>query len=266
MSTFWTVDHRSAKPCRCSKIHAFARHDRVHAIPRLGRIPLSRLRWEAIDAALAAKGATLSPRTIHHLRAVIRSVLQSALKERLVRVNEATLVDPQYVPKRPVRATEPKEAFAILEAVKGDRLEALVTVALWSRCRQGELLALAWRHVDLDAGRFVIRRTLGLGRDAKGEPKFDLGAKTEKSVRTVRIRPSTVAVLREHRKRQLAERLAVASRWHDHDLVFASTIGTPLDPGDLETLGRRSRPSMSRTIDRSAVSLIVECPRSVRCP
>jgi integrase len=212
---------------------------RVHAIPTLGKVPLSKLRWEAIDLLLTSKGATLAPRTVHHLRAVIRSVLQSALKERLVRVNEAALTDAPRVTKTPVRATEPEEAYAILEAVRGDRLEALVTLALWTGCRQGELLALAWRDVDLDAGRFVVRRTLGLGRDAKGEPKFTEGAKTEKSVRTVRIRPSTVAVLREHRKRQVAERLVAGTRWHDYDLVFATTIGTPLHPGDLLRSFRR---------------------------
>ena len=212
---------------------------RVHAIPKLGKIPLSKLRADAIDLLLTSKGSTLSPRTVHHLRAVIRSVLQSALKERLVRVNEASLTDAPLVPRRPVRATTPEEAWRIIEAVRGDRTEALYVTALWTGCRLGELLALAWRDVDLDAGRIAINRTLGLGRDAKGEPKFVAGAKTDKSVRTIRVPASAVAVLREHRKRQLESRLLAGDRWRDYDLVFATSIGTPLDPGDVLRAFRR---------------------------
>jgi len=205
---------------------------RVHAVPTLGRIPLSKLRAESIDALLISKGATLSPRTVHHLRAVIRSVLQSALKLRLVRLNEATLTDAPRVATAPVRATEPEEAFAIIDAVRGDRSEALYVIALWSGARLGELCALTWRDVDLDSGTIAIRRTLGLGRDTKGEPIFAPGAKTKKSVRTIWLPTMAVTALREHRKRQLAERLATRG-WRDYDLVFTTTIGTPLDGGDV---------------------------------
>jgi integrase len=205
---------------------------RLHAIPTLGRIPLSKLRADAIDGLLTSKGRALSPRTVHHLRAIIGRVLSAAVKERLIRVNEITATDPPFVPSRPVRATTPDEAFAILEAVTGHRYEGLVVTALWTGAREGELLALAWRDVDLDAGRVAIRRTLGLGRDAKGEPKFEQ-TKTKLSTRTLRIPAVAVATLREHRKRQLVERLAAGARWRDYDLVFATTIGTPLDPGDV---------------------------------
>lgn len=39
-----------------------------------------------------------------------------------------------------------------------------------------------------------------------------------------------MAALRNHRRRQLEERLAAGSLWHDGDLVFATGIGTPLEP------------------------------------
>ena len=39
-----------------------------------------------------------------------------------------------------------------------------------------------------------------------------------------------VKALQTHRSRQAGERLAAGNRWEDHNLVFASTIGTPLDP------------------------------------
>ena len=53
-------------------------------------------------------------------------------------------------------------------------------------CRLGELSALQWRDIDLDGGMMTIRRSLGLGRDPKGEPIFT-GPKTKKSVRSIWI-------------------------------------------------------------------------------
>jgi site-specific recombinase XerC len=35
--------------------------------------------------------------------------------------------------------------------------------------------------------------------------------------------------LREQKVRQAEDRLAAGSLWQDHKLVFASTVGTPLD-------------------------------------
>jgi integrase len=39
--------------------------------------------------------------------------------------------------------------------------------------------------------------------------------------------------LREHRKRQNARRLALGEAWREHGLVFASTIGTPIEPRNI---------------------------------
>jgi integrase len=55
-----------------------------------------------------------------------------------------------------------------------------------------------------------------------GEPK------TAKGWRTVPLPPQTVAALREHRRHQLAERLAVGPNYADHDLVFAEPSGSPI--------------------------------------
>ena len=40
-------------------------------------------------------------------------------------------------------------------------------------------------------------------------------------------------LLRGHRVRQLEERLAAGSRWHDGDFVFPSSTGTPLEAGNV---------------------------------
>jgi len=56
----------------------------------------------------------------------------------------------------------------------------------------------------------------------------------------------TVAVLREHRKRQLRERLAAGEVYVDNGLVFAQEDGTPLPP-------KRITKAFRRAVDRSGL-------------
>ena len=108
----------------------------------------------------------------------------------------------------------------------GDRLAALFRVALTLGLRQGEVLGLRWQDVDLNAGCLHVRHALQRieGVLILKEPK------TEKSRRTLRLPASVVAAIRAHRVRQIEERLVAGSRWRDTGHVFATTIGTPLDP------------------------------------
>ena len=49
-------------------------------------------------------------------------------------------------------------------------------------------------------------------------------------MRTVVLPKLAVRYLREHKKRQAAERLAPGDAWREHGLVFASSVGTPIEP------------------------------------
>ena len=93
--------------------------------------------------------------------------------------------------------------------------------------RRGELLGLACDAVDLDAAVLRVRQTL-----ANVDYKPRLAApKTERARRTVALDPASVAALREHRRRQLEERLAAGDVWRNkHNLVFVREDGSPLHP------------------------------------
>jgi integrase len=73
--------------------------------------------------------------------------------------------------------------------------------------RRGQVLALRWSDVDLNAGLLMVWSTLGRvgGRLVTSEPK------TDRSRRTVRVAPPLVIMLRAHR----AER-AAAGLGFDH--------------------------------------------------
>jgi integrase len=202
----------------------------LHLKPAVGRTPLSRLRPQHVQALLNAKLASgLSPRSVGIIHAVLRGALNQALRWGVVPRNVATLAQPPRATRAEITPLTPEQARAFLDAVKGDRLEALYSVGLALGLRQGEVLGLEWTDVDLEAGTLRVAHALQRvnGRLALVEPK------SRSSRRTIPM-PATVArALRAHRSRHLEERLAAGARWCESDLVFTTALGTPLDSRNL---------------------------------
>jgi integrase len=119
----------------------------------------------------------------------------------------------------------------LLEAARGDRLEALYVLAVTTGMGRGELLGLKWSDVDLENTSVSVRRTLTRTDNGKrvslGEPK------TKKSRRTIRLTPQAVQALREHLRRQLTEIELLGDQYSDHGLVFTTQRGTPINPSNL---------------------------------
>lgn len=91
--------------------------------------------------------------------------------------------------------------------------------------RQGEALALRWRDVDLEVR--VLRVDEAVQR-VKGQGLRFKDTKTHQS-RTIPLPAACVAALGEHLCRQEVERELAGERWREHDLVFCTRHGTPLD-------------------------------------
>jgi integrase len=105
--------------------------------------------------------------------------------------------------------------------------------------RQGELLALRWRDVELDNARLAVRATVRrIGKTMwVGEPK------TRKSRRSVALTQGAVDALQRHRAAQVEERLRAAT-WDDMDLVFPNRRGRHQEVPDL--LAEDFRPLLER--------------------
>jgi integrase len=177
--------------------------------------------------AIQAKG--LSARTAKYAHAVLRRALGQAERWGMVTRNVATLVEPPRAVRPEVRALAPDEVRALLDAAKGDRFEAILTVAIAVGLRRGEALGLKWSDLDLDAAVLRVQRALVY---VDGDLRF-VDPKTKRSRRTVPLPSVSVQALREHRRGQAAERLAAGPEWTDHDLVFPSATGGPMDPNNL---------------------------------
>ena len=223
---------------RPSTFRSYEQLVRLHLAPTLGRIALSKLSPQQVQRFLNDKlVAGLSPRTVQYLCVLLRGALDQAVKWGLVVRNVATLVSPPRVRRAEIRPFGPEQARTFLVAVRGDRLEALYSVALAVGLRQGETLGLQWSDIDLDHATLTVRHALQWvdGKLVLVEPK------SERSRRTVPLPASAVRTLRTHRARQLQERLLAGSRWQETGFVFTTSVGTPCDP---HTIRRRYKSAL----------------------
>jgi integrase len=173
-------------------------------------------------SGLEARGG-LSPTTRRYAYSVLRIALGRAVKGGKVSRNVATLVDAPAKARREMHPLSAEQTRAFLQATANGRHGPLYAVAVATGMRQGELLGLRWQDVDLEARTLAVRYTLVSGTDDLAEPK------TERSRRTLRLSATALGALREQRRRQLEERLAVGRRWHDREFVFTNRTGGPLD-------------------------------------
>ena len=150
--------------------------------------------------------------------------------------NVAKLAEPPRAEKDPVRPLTPEEARAFLEHVRGERLEALWTVALAVGLRRGEALGLRRQDVDLEAGELRVVKNL---QRLTGHGLVLTEPKSRESRRTIPLPPLAVTALHDHRRRMTAERLKAGPEWTESELIFVATTGLPLDPSNVSHMGRR---------------------------
>jgi integrase len=130
-----------------------------------------------------------------------------------------------------IHAFELSDALRLLDAARGERLEALYSVALSLGLRRGEILGLRWQDLDLQQGTLTVRQA---AQRLRGQGIKFAPPKTERARRSMVIPSPLVAALRIHRKQQLEDRLKAGSRWRELDLVFASKVGTAIEPRNLD--------------------------------
>jgi integrase len=207
----------------------------VHVLPALGHIQLQKLTPQHVQSfytRLPKEGLALS--TVKNIHSLLHGALDNAVRWNLVSRNVCDIVSPPSSEKHEARFLTPDEARRLLEAVKGHRLEALITLALATGMRRGELLGLRWQDIDLEKHRLQVRRSmrrLGRGYGVKAS-----GGKTPKSRRLIVLPNFVVKVLIQHRELQVAARQLKGDAWEENGLVFPNGYGRFLDQGQLHVM------------------------------
>ncbi|MDX3067095.1 tyrosine-type recombinase/integrase [Streptomyces sp. ND04-05B] len=220
-------------------------------------------------AALPPYRKITGPATKQRIRATLRAALNGAIRKQLLTFNPAEWVElesgkrpkaklwtQQHIAHwertgekpSPVMVWTPDQLGVFLDAAETSRLYAFFHLIAFRGLRRGEGVGQPWVYVDLDAGLITPAKTLIVDN----WQVYEDDPKTEESASTIALDSLNVAVLREHRARQLVEREdwnrhAATERakgkdvadWTDTGKVFTDVDGTWLHPEKVSDEFRR---------------------------
>ncbi len=216
--------------------HSYENHVLRHIIPAIGKVKLCDLGphhiekakaiWASTQHGIVKQSRPLSPRTAKHVFTTLRNALNRAKRQRIIASNPCEFVDPPRVERKEMQSLDATGGAALMAALEEDAIGAAVVVAIGTGLRRGELLALRWGDVDLDARVLLVARSI---ERYKGETRFK-DPKTKRSRRTLSIPGFVVERLRRHRREQAQRFLSYGfGRPTDETLIFEQ-LGEPWVP------------------------------------
>jgi integrase len=166
----------------------------------------------------------LSKRSVQLVHAILHKQLDQAVRWGLIPKNPADAATAPRPDKHDVTVLGSAERAALLDAARGDELEALYVVALGTGMRLSELLGLRWSDVAGPVGGRSGAVTVRKQAKRTKERGLHLDdTKTDKP-RVIPVLPEVTAALTAHLARQARHRETVAD-WVDLDLVFPNERG-----------------------------------------
>lgn len=217
----------------------------THVLPAsIAKVKRERLSAEDVRAwqrerlkTISSRGKPYSARSVGMAHAAVRRALNDAMRDETIARNVFALVPLPAGQTRPAEPPSEEAAEAVLAEMMTDALRVLWFTMLAFGPRRGEALAMRWSLTDLDEGTTKLRKQIRRVRDAEVDPEtgrrkgriVEKDLKTNASRATLSLPAALVELLRVHRRDQLAARLA-AKVWVDPDLIFTTSVGTALEP------------------------------------
>ena len=229
LNTWVNAHARKIKPTTLNRYRELINN---YLVPRLGTIKLQDLRPLHVEqfynsmADLPGKsGRKLSPRTASQAGAILKTALKQAVEvENLITVNPASRV---RLPKSNSNTPTPftlNELKQFLTVASSHRLYFFFRLSAYTGARRGELLALRWS--DFDGKTITISKNRTMAGNEVVEQNSTKGGNNGQ--RRVTLDSETIEQFKEHRKRQLTERLSIGEHWQETGYVFVQENGLPL--------------------------------------
>ena len=192
-------------------------------IPALGNVRLAELTPGQVQAFVNRLDGELSPKTIKNHAGVLHRALEKAVQWGYIPRNPADGCSLPRIEKREVSFLAGDDLRRFLDAIQGNRFEAVFLTAIFTGMREGELLGLCWEDVDFQRGTIHVRQQLQLVRGI-----YHMVATKSDKARMLTPSPFVMDVLKQVRQEQLQQRIAAGPDWirdYDHDLVFTKPNG-----------------------------------------
>ena len=201
---------------------------RCYLLPTIGSVQLQRLTPTDIQRGYNNFGRKPSPRTRRHIHRILKSALARAIEQQALARNPATNLRLPKVEKQPITALTVEQTKLLLKTIAHTTTYWPTLIAVATGMRRGEILALRWKNVDLDAG---VVRVVGSLEQTKAGLRFK-STKTEKA-RAVTLPSFALNELRAWRRIQAERLLNVGVRQSGSTLVCCREDGDPKQPESL---------------------------------
>jgi integrase len=202
--------------------------------------------WHDILLKCGGKnGRPLSARTVGHAHRVLHGALDRAVNLETLSRNVASVVPPPKVYQREIEILDAGQVATVLDRLDGNPLYPIVSLALATGLRRGEILALRFCDLYLASNSrpsLRVERTLYQTQD--GGLHFK-APKSKAGRRTITLPAATAEMLRQRRGELLKQRLMLGlGKPDDQTLWFGEVDGSPRTPNNLTTAWRWATKSL----------------------
>ena len=206
---------RSGDPYKPSTARSYDQGLRDHVCPALGAMRLGEVKRRHVRHLVDRLVADdLSPSTVKNAINPLRVIFRRAIRDELVAVDPCAGLDLPANRGRRLRVVAVETVAHKIALLPTPFDRAIWATAFYAGLRRGELVALRWRNVDLDAGHVSVEQSYDPPSRTFGPPKSDAG------VRRVPITAALRRALLEHR---------VAFGRIDSDALVFGVDGKPVD-------------------------------------
>lgn len=189
-------------------IHGYAKHMEHHILPALGDVLAEKLSVRELDSFYAS----LTPNVARKCHSILRSAFRLAVRWELLERDIIHLAERPSVPKPNKSIPTDAELGKLFEACDLQK-KVLLVVASTTGARRGELCALRWQDIDLEASTVTIRHSCQEDRTLKS-------TKTS-NVRTIPLDPYTAQMLKKHYLRASERALKAGKKLSGESYCFS---------------------------------------------
>jgi integrase len=175
----------------------------------------------------------LSPNTVKKHHALLRTILQSAVKQELINRNPADHADKPKQKKYRGDFYNQEEINRLFEEVKGNPIEVPIVLATYFGLRRSEVLGLRWESVDFDRGKvYINHKAVKVKINGKMAVLMTDDLKTETSYREFDLEPQMLAYLKSLKTKQEANHAEFKGGYIKKylDYICVNDVGDLLKP------------------------------------
>ena len=192
-----------------STFHNYSTMIRLYINPEIGNIKLTQLKATHLHSLYEKRRKDgLSPRMVQYIHGLLHRTLHRAVKWGLISINPCDLAEAPKNKKTEMNTWTADQVKQFFSVIIGDRWEAIYYVAM-AGLREGEILALPWKNVNLHEGYLQVTQNLQY-IPQKGlvfsEPK------SEKSRSRVTLPDFVIHALELHKLRQEALKKGIGKK------------------------------------------------------